>query len=72
MNLKLKKITERENWYKPDLGPMVPLPDNFIITLNNMEDACIRADEEAQELAESTIKQINKKDIIIDEVEDGS
>jgi hypothetical protein len=63
--MKMKKLSEEDSWYVPDLGPAVPLPDNFYITINNMEDACIEADKFAQELAEVTIKEINKKDIVV-------
>jgi hypothetical protein len=63
--MKLRELSDQDGWYKPDLGPTVPLPDSFLVTINNMEDACLKADKYAQELAEATIKEIEKKDLIL-------
>jgi len=40
----------QNGWYCPDLGVEVELPESFLITIENMEEACIQADKYAREL----------------------
>ena len=41
-------------WYIPDLGEEVDLPESFFVTLENMGEACKRADEYAEQLERAT------------------
>jgi len=47
----MKREDIQDGWYKPDLGTMVDLPEDFLVTMESMKEACIQADKYAEELA---------------------